>query len=100
MAKKRTTTMGPNVRTITSQTQPEYQIKQISKYLTYFINSNQILLLPVYDLVLFLAIVLSVLRFTYSDYPFGIFKLFLHDNYSNGKNITIFNLDGINSIVE
>jgi hypothetical protein len=51
MAKKRTTTMGPNVRTITSQTQPEYQIKQISKYLTYFINSNQILLLPVYDLV-------------------------------------------------
>jgi hypothetical protein len=28
--------------------------------------------------VLFLlAIVLSVLRFTYSDYPFGIFKLFL-----------------------
>jgi hypothetical protein len=29
--------------------------------------------------VLFLlAIVLSVLRFMYYDYPFGIFKLFLH----------------------
>jgi hypothetical protein len=27
--------------------------------------------------VLFLAIVLSVLRYTDSDYPFGIFKLFL-----------------------
>ena len=28
-------------------------------------------------LILRLAIVLSVLRFTDSDYPFGIFKLFL-----------------------
>jgi hypothetical protein len=28
----------------------------------------------------YLAIVLSVLRFTDSDYPFGIFKLFL-DNF-------------------
>ena len=30
----------------------------------------------------FMAIVLSVLRFTYSDYPFGIFKLFFLTKYT------------------
>ena len=38
-----------------------------------------VLCVMVYPHVRFLlAIVLSVLRFTDSDYPFGIFKLFLH----------------------
>jgi hypothetical protein len=37
-----------------------------------------VLYIVVCPFVLFLlAIVLSVLRFTYSDYPFGILKLFL-----------------------
>ena len=39
-----------------------------------------ILLIVVCPFVLFLlAIVLSVLRYTVSDWPFGIFKLFLHN---------------------
>jgi hypothetical protein len=52
--------------------------KTLIMYMVYFVDRC----LSFLAFVLFLmAIVLSVLRYTDSDYPFGIFKLFFHMDY-------------------
>jgi hypothetical protein len=48
-------------------------------FVIYIIISHKPFVIIIKTKVFSIAIVLSVLRYTDSDYPFGIFELFLHD---------------------